>query len=228
MSFSRFLFPVILGIGGVIVLASLGAWQLQRLAWKQAILSEMDAVLTGEPRTLAEAIDPQYVRFAPVRVSGRTSGAEIHVLHSTGQGAGYRLISAFELADGERILLDEGLIAADVKDMVRPSRDLTVVGNLHRPDDVTSSTPAPDREKNIWYGRDLDQMAEALDTDAVYVVARRVEAGVAVATPLPLDTSGIANNHLGYAIQWFGLALVWAGMTGYWLWRKRRGAPEEN
>ena len=77
----------------------------------------------------------------------------------------------------------------------------------------------PDRARNIWYGRDVTQMAEALGTEPVYVVARRIEAGEAVATPLPLDTSGVSNNHFGYAVQWFGLALVWAGMTLFLLWR---------
>jgi surfeit locus 1 family protein len=226
MPFGRFLFPVVLGIGGVAVLASLGAWQLQRLEWKETVLAEMDARLTGVPVALAEASDP-YVRFAAVRVVGSTTGEELHVLHPTGQGAGYRLISAFETGEG-RILLDEGLIAGEAKDRPRPPRNLVVVGNLHIPDDWTGSTPEPDLAKNIWYGRDLDRMAEALDARPVYVVTRRIEAGEAVAEPLPLDTSGIANNHLGYAVQWFGLALVWAGMTGYWLWRKRRGTPRED
>lgn len=222
----RFLGPLVIGISGTLVLASLGLWQMQRLEWKRAILAEMDARLTGEPEPLAAVVDP-YTRFATVRVSGRTTGEELHVLQSTGQGAGYRLISAFETGEG-RILLDEGLIGSEAKGEVRPSRDLSVVGNLHTPDDWTSSTPEPDLARNIWYGRDLDRMAEALRTEPVYVVVRRLEAGEAVAEPLPLDTSGIANNHLGYAIQWFGLALVWAGMTGYWLWRKRRGTPEED
>jgi surfeit locus 1 family protein len=35
-------------------------------------------------------------------------------------------------------------------------------------------------------------------------------------------TVNIPNNHLGYAITWFGLALVWSVMTGYLLWRIKR------
>ena len=222
----RLVFPLVVGVLGCAVLAALGAWQLQRLAWKEGILSEMEARLTGDPVALSDAVDP-YTRFAAVQVEGRTTGEELHVLQSTGRGAGYRLISVLDTGDG-RILLDEGLIPADAKDAVRGARDLTVLGNLHAPDDWTGSTPEPDLDRNIWYGRDLTRMAGALNTDPVYVVARRIEAGEAVATPLPLDTTGIANNHLGYAVQWFGLALVWAGMTGYWLWRKRRGPPEED
>jgi surfeit locus 1 family protein len=41
-------------------------------------------------------------------------------------------------------------------------------------------------------------------------------------TPLPVDTSGIPNDHLNYAITWFSLAALWMGMTLYLLWRIRR------
>lgn len=217
----RILIPLIFGFGGFAILAGLGAWQLQRLAWKESILAEMNALLADEPRTLTQATDPMYVRFAPIRMSGRTTGDEVHVLQSTGQGAGYRLISAFEAEDGQRILLDEGFIASAEKDAARAPRDLTVLGNLHWPDDTDSYTPAPDREKNIWYGRDVVAISEALQTQPVFVVLREVEVGEAVAVPLPLDTSGIPNDHLGYAVQWFGLAAVWLGMTLYLLWRTR-------
>ena len=215
----RFIGPLIIGISGTVVLASLGFWQLQRLEWKESVLAEMDALLTGTPRPLEEAVAPEIVRFTAVEVTGATTGEEIHVLQATGQGAGYRLISAFEIEGAGRILLDEGFIRSDAKDEGRPDRVLTVIGNLHIPDDVDSSTPAPDQARNIWYGRDVAEMAEALGTEPIYVVARTVEAGQAVATPLPLDTSGVSNNHFGYAVQWFGLALVWAGMTLFLLWR---------
>ncbi len=219
MSLRRFIGPLVIGISGTVVLAGLGTWQLQRLEWKEAILAEMEATLNGTPRGLTEATEPETIRFAPVRVNGMTTGDEIHVLHATGQGAGYRLISAFETEDEGRIMLDEGYIPASQKDTYRPPRELTVTGNLHIPDDVTGSTPDPDVDSNIWYGRDVTQMSGALAADPVYVVVREVEAGETVATPLPLDTSGVPNSHLGYAIQWFGLALVWAGMTLFLLWR---------
>jgi surfeit locus 1 family protein len=38
---------------------------------------------------------------------------------------------------------------------------------------------------------------------------------------VPVDTSGIPNDHWGYAIQWFLLAATWAGMTVFLLWRIR-------
>lgn len=219
----RFIGPLIFGVVGCVILASLGMWQVQRLIWKEGILAEMDALLTGEPRALAAATEPSLTRFTPVRVTGRTTGEEIHVLTSTkGQGPGYRLISVFDI-DGERWLLDEGFILQADKDAARPPAELTVLGNVHLPDEVDGFTPAPDLGANIWYARDTAAMAAALNArDDALIIARQIEAGTARATPLPPDTSSVSNNHLGYAVQWFGLAIVWALMTLYMLLRRRR------
>ena len=218
----RFIGPLIFGVVGCAILASLGVWQIQRLAWKEEILAEMDALLTGEPQTLEGATQP-LTRFTPVRVSGRTTGEEIHVLTSLqGRGPGYRLISVFEV-DGARWLLDEGFILQADKAAARSPAELTVLGNVHLPDEVDGFTPAPDLDANIWYARDTAAMASHLNArDDALIIARDIETGSPRATPLPPDTSTVSNNHLGYAVQWFGLAIVWAVMTLYMLWRRRR------
>ena len=60
---------------------------------------------------------------------------------------------------------------------------------------------------------------QRLDTEPVLIVAKWVSQNAPPATPLPLTTDGVPNNHFAYAIQWFGLAIVWAGMTLFLLWR---------
>ena len=98
---------------------------------------------------------------------------------------------------------------------------VTVIGNLHWPDEVDGWTPEPDA-RGVFFGRDLEAIAEVLETEPVLVVAREVSENDPPATPLPVTTTGIPNNHLGYAVQWFGLAAVWAGMTIFFLWRTGR------
>lgn len=217
----KYVIPLVFGVVGCAILASLGVWQLQRLAWKNDILAEMDALLLGEPWSLAEATEPELTRFAPVRVTGQTTGEEIHVLTSiAGQGVGYRLISAFELDQGGRMLLDEGFIPQVDKNAPRPPASLTVLGNVHLPDEVDGFTPDPDLDANIWYARDTAAMGAHLNANtSALIIARQIESGPVRAKPLPPDTSAVANNHLGYAVQWFGLAIVWAGMTLFLLWR---------
>ena len=80
--------------------------------------------------------------------------------------------------------------------------------------------PAPDLARNVWFARDVAQMAVVLGTEETLVVAR--DAVVPGIEPMPVDTAGIPNDHLNYAITWFLLAAVWAGMTGLLIWRNAR------
>lgn len=84
---------------------------------------------------------------------------------------------------------------------------------------MDSFTPEPDKSNNIWFARDVPKMAAALGTEPVLLIAKsKTDPNV---VPLPVDTEGIPNDHLQYAITWFSLALIWAAMTGFFLWRGR-------
>ncbi|MCO4848200.1 MAG: SURF1 family protein, partial [Yoonia sp.] len=126
---------------------------------------------------------------------------------------------AFDLSDGRRILIDLGLLPLDAKNEVATLGPTDVVGNLIWPDDMNSSTPVPDLPKNIWFGRDLAVMADALDALPLMVVAAQMTQPDPRTTLLPVDTSTIKNDHLAYAVTWFGLALVWAAMTLFLIFR---------
>ncbi|MBT8415306.1 MAG: SURF1 family protein [Boseongicola sp.] len=224
----RLVVPLIFGILGCAVLVTLGSWQLERLAWKTALLDEIEARIGAEPVALPDVFDVEADRFLPVVVSGRTLGAELVALTSVqGVGPGYRIVSAFETDAGRRIMVDEGFVPSDARDVERPGVAMSVVGNLHWPREVDSFTPEPDLDAGLVFARDVGVMAEALGTEPVLVVARAVSGTTPRATPLPVTSAGIPNNHLGYAVQWFGLAIVWAGMTAFFLWRMRRGRRED-
>jgi surfeit locus 1 family protein len=220
----RIIFPLLLGVLGTAVLISLGVWQLQRLAWKEGILAEIDARMAAAPVALPADPDPERDRFLPVIATGTITDDETRVLVSVkGAGAGYRIISAFETEGGRRILLDRGFVRDADKDAPRPPvPDVTVTGNLHWPDEVDRFTPAADTARNIRFARDVPAMAAALGTEPVMIILRDTSEPAPAVAPLPLDSAGIPNDHLGYAIQWFGLAAVWAGMTGWLLWRITR------
>ncbi len=212
------LFVLLIGVAGVGVLMSLGIWQLQRLAWKEGLIAQAEAVLALPPVALPAAPDPVADRYRPVTVTGRFTGEETHVLASTAEGPGYLIIAAFQTEDGRRILIDRGFVPETGVKAVRPARAATVTGNLNWPDDVTSATPPHDPAANLWFGRDVAGMAAQLGTLPVLVIAAENTGDGITAMPA---TAAFRNDHLGYAIQWFGLAAVWAGMTAMYLWRIR-------
>ncbi len=217
----RILIPLIFGLAGAAVLISLGIWQMQRLAWKEAILSDIETRIAADPVALPAVPDPVRDRYLPVTTTGVT-GPGLRVLASVKQrGAGYRMISVFE-TEGRKILLDRGFLDIEGHSDIGSSQTITVTGNLHWPDEVDGYTPAPDREQELWFARDVPAMAAALGTESTLLVAKRIEPQVYSATPMPVTTKGIPNDHLQYAITWFSLAAIWLAMTGYFLWRTAR------
>jgi surfeit locus 1 family protein len=217
----RLLLPLIFGLAGAVVLVGLGVWQLQRLTWKTAILTDIDARIVAAPVALPERPDATRDRYLPMTVAGRFTGEEADILTSGKfQGVGYRVIAVLETEEGRRILIDRGFLPEDQRDAPRPPKDISITGNLHWPDEMDSFTPPPDRATGIWFARDVPLLAAELNTEPTLIVARE-PTGDGIA-PMPVDSSSIANDHFNYAMTWFSLAFVWLGMTGFWLLRIRR------
>ena len=221
----RYVFPLLLGLVGIAILLSLAFWQLRRLGWKEAILAEISAKISAAPVALESlgTPDPARDQYLPVLVDGRTTGQEILVLSGRkNEGAGYEVIDAFETSGGRRVLLDRGFVPETGRDMPRPALVLSGTGNLLWPNESDSYTPPPDTKTGLWFARDVAGMAAALGTEPILVVLKSASGDLQAVEPTPVTTEGIPNDHLQYAITWFSLAAVWAGMTGFLLWRIRQ------
>ncbi len=229
----RILAAAIFGLVGTAILLALGAWQVQRLAWKQGLISEIEARLAADPAPLPTAPDPERDRLLRVSVTGRLGQREIDVLSSLEPwGAGYRIIVPMTLADKRRILVDLGYVPQDMKDpSARPAAihgepdhpPDQVTGLLLWPREIDSFTPEPDLSRNIWFARDVGRMAAELETEPVLVVAQSHSLDE-WPRPAPPGTD-VPNRHLEYAITWFALAAVWAGMTVFLIRTELKGRP---
>lgn len=221
---NRIALPLIFGLVGAGVLIALGLWQVQRLEWKQDILAEIEARIHADPVEVPMLPDPAADRYLPVKATGTIlAEPEAHVLVSVKRvGPGYRIIAPFEIDGGRRVLLDRGFVRLAGRDAGRSDVTATVIGNLHWPDDRTSSTPENDEAGNTWFARDIPALAAALGTEPVLIVARATSETDPAVMPLPVDGAQIPNDHLEYAVTWFGLAIVWLGMTGYFVYRSAR------
>ena len=221
----RVLLPLVFGIVGTAILVSLGVWQVQRLQWKEAILAQIDTRIMDAPVALPVAPTEADDEYLPVTVVGRYEAAAVDVLVSTKErGPGFRAVTVFVTEDGRRILVDRGFVPEAMKADPRGEGLAEVTGNLLWPDEVDGFTPEPDLGRNLWFARDLPAMAAALNTEPVLVVLRNGSGPDTTATPMPVDSVGISNDHLEYAVTWFSLAAIWVLMTGYFLWRQRRPA----
>jgi surfeit locus 1 family protein len=216
----RYAFPVLMGIVGVAILMSLGFWQLRRMEEKRVYLDEIEARISNAPIPLPAAPEEARDKFQAVVAEGTFTGEYLEVLAGQkGASPGVMVIEAFALPDGRRIMVQRGFIEEEARKAPRPPHEAKVEGNLHWPDDTNSFTPPPDEKTGLWFARDVPAMAAKLKTEPTLIVARE-PTGDGIA-PMSVDTSGIPNDHWGYAIQWFLLAATWAGMTLFLLWRIR-------
>jgi surfeit locus 1 family protein len=191
---------------------------VQRLAWKNGVVALIEARMAGAPGAIPDMPNEAEHEYLTVRISGTIEEGELHALTSRG-GLGYRVIAPLTLADGRRVLLDRGFVPDTGKDAARPLGPVEVEGALHWPDEADRFTPDPNLERNIWFAREVGAMAEALGTEPVLVVASALT--LPGTEPIPVVVA-VPNNHLGYAVTWFGMAAAWSVMTLHLLWRIKR------
>ncbi len=215
----RMIAPIVFGILGIAILVSLGNWQLRRLAWKEGVLAAIDQKLSGPAVAVPEAPNRERDMYLHVVALGEMGADEVHVLSSSFEtGPGYRIIAPFTLENGRRILVDRGVVPESSKAAARVLENGQIEGNLLWMQDPP--TFSPDLDKNIWFNRDTKALAEALGTEPVLLVMSHSTLSTG---PLPVAVGvNIPNSHLGYAVTWYGFALVWLGMTLYLLYRIKR------
>lgn len=226
--------PMIVGLGGVAVLLSLGVWQLQRLQWKNGLIAEAEQRMAAEPEALPIDPDPERDDYKPVFATGVFDNTnERYVLTSLPpHGPGFKVISPFRTGD-RLILVDRGFVPQDKKlpearPVVLPASPVRVEGVLRWPDDTNRFTPAPDPAIREWYARDVVSLAESMKAEPLMIVQTKPIDGPSAEWPRINSVHvSMRNQHLGYALTWFSLAAIWAVMSLLWfrkLARDSRGA----
>lgn len=205
------------------ILCGLGVWQLQRLQWKLALIASVNGHMTAAPVTLDQittmpADEAQYRR---VTLHGRFDHAKEAYVFTTDASGGpvYHVLTPFRTDGGKTLVVDRGAVPKEKLDPAsRAAGNVTgetaVTGVWRAPDAPGLFTPPPDLAHRVWYARDLAGIAKADHITLSDPVL--VEAGHAP-NPGGLPRGGqtvvsFRNQHLSYAITWFGLAIVLLGV----------------
>lgn len=218
----------------LLVLLGLGAWQLQRLGWKEALIAERESRLAAPPASLAvlERLDAAQLAHRRVRLQGRfLNERELFFGLRTHAGVpGLELLSPLRLDDGRTVMVNRGWIPADrrakaARPETRPEGPVEVVG-IVRPATAEPGwfTPANEPAANQWYSYDLAAMAREVGSELLPFVVEATAAPGERALPIGRGAAiEIRNDHLQYAITWFALAAALA--TIFVLFHRRRAGP---
>lgn len=227
--------PTVMTVPALFLLLGLGAWQIRRLEWKDALIARREAAVAAPvvaaPQTLAGA---RRLEYHPVTVEGEfLNDKEIYLAASAGAGSiGYRVLTPLAAANGGIVFIDRGYIPTRLKDpKTRAAGQLAgrrrIVGLLRLPPDGRPNWFLPDNRPDLdyWFWVDLPAMAAAdklasvapfyIDADATPNPGGWPKGSV----PLP----ELPNHHLQYAITWFSLAAALAVI--YFLFHRRRAGP---
>lgn len=207
----------------LVVLVGLGVWQVQRLAWKEGLLAQIARTSAAAPIPLPDSA----VLFQRVQVSGRLEagrllfGAEVRDMPA-GPVLGEQLVVPLLRADGPPVLVDLGWVP-DKAAVAIPGGVVTVTGFVRPPERPGWLSATDDPKGRRFYTLDPPAMAAALGLPRVAPLTLVATAPPAGGTPMP----GIApapvgappelpNNHLSYALTWFGLAGTLVVVFGVW------------
>ncbi|WP_122467316.1 MULTISPECIES: SURF1 family protein [Brevundimonas] len=201
------------------LLLGLGIWQVQRLGWKTALIAQAEARAAEPARPFAEVFHQRPVDFrkAVVDCPGLATAPYVELQSIQDGQAGVRLISLCQPPGFEFLyLVDRGFVADTIsaRPPVRPSNEITRVEvEMRIPPGNSPFTPAP--SGNRFYGRDRLAMAEvlgaALPVDMPILFATTSSNPDWQALRPSAPPAAYSNNHLGYALTWFGLAIALFG-----------------
>ena len=201
------------------ILIGLGIWQLQRREQKHELLAKIAARAASAPAPVEILfVTGDYAAHRPATAHGTFDHAAESFVHApradTGPTRlGFKVITPFRLSSGGTILVDRGWVPLEAKDPSTRAKgevegELELEGILRPSTKPAYFTPPPDLAQHLFYVRDVQAIAKyrglTLASPLVFEASTRNEGGP---EPLP-STLDIPDNHLNYAITWFGLAMV--------------------
>ncbi len=224
------------------MLVWLGVWQLERLAWKEALIERIAARRLAVPLILSTQQDIAGLRQASdeyrmATLRGRFGDEAVFWFTQIenkppnlprSDAVGYHVLSPFYLRDGTALLIDRGFVPARLKDIALQggAQNLSVI--LRWPDARGRFDNADRPSQNLFYVRDPKAIG------AFWNIALPPLLGE-IASPTDAWPRGgqtrmvFTNNHLQYAGTWFGLAIVLVIISGLWhigFYRSRKKARQ--
>jgi cytochrome oxidase assembly protein ShyY1 len=240
----------ILGLGiftllTLALLIGLGVWQLQRRVEKHALIAALTERLAAAPEALPSpaqwnGLTPARDEFRRVRFSAAYEQRPDAMVYSSGSairedisGPGTWAFLPARLPTGGTIVINTGFVQNTMQDRAQQDRavtrlvtgvPVTLTGYIRFPESAGALTPAENPDKRLWFTRDHVAMARALGWGEVAPFYIDLESPVpesGIPKPGPLEVH-LKDDHLQYAITWFGLAGAVVIAFGVWLRGQRR------
>ena len=243
------LVPSLAAAAAFAVLVALGLWQIERKAWKEALIATIAERLSAPPVALPQRadwprLDAEADEFLRVAATAEFESEKEGLVYTGGStlreptgGPGYWVFTPARLAGGAgagggagHVMVNRGFVPEGRQNPTtrapgEVAGPVEFIGVLRWPEAPGLFTPNADTAHNLWFSRDSAAIAAAKGIDAApfYIELESPE------PPGGLPRGGrlqpnLPNNHLQYALPWFGLSAVLTGVYTAWLfgsWRQQ-------
>ena len=209
---------------GLIVLCSLGMWQMKRLAWKTDLVNRIKEELQIDSATVS--IDPATDLSEILLKRGYLKGEFLHdksilIQARTYQShSGYHLITPFKMADynDKVVFVNRGWIPIQFTpedgQVLKPKGLMMITGTLRPSPEYNRFVPKNNPAEDQWYRIEPKEIANTHGIDNFYSVnifykeLRDAKRGIPDFPVPPAVKININNNHAGYALFWFVMAIT--------------------
>ena len=201
---NKFLFSVFVYFI-ILVLLSLGCWQLYRLNWKLNLIQEIENSLKNDPIELSKANEKNFLR---IQTSGDIDfDKQIYLYNLNDNGKpGFEVVNPILIND-KNYLINRGWIPFNQKDQpeINLVDEIKIIGTLKLQSKASTFKPENDIEKNYWFTLDRDDLFKYTGKNfSNFIIYLNGDYNI----PKPkVITANISNNHKKYAITWFSMAI---------------------
>ena len=200
----KFLFTVFVFFF-IIVLSSLGTWQLIRLNWKIELINQIESSLKAKPVNLSNDILKNYLKIKTTGSIDFNNQIYLYNLNEKGE-PGFEVINPL-VVDNENYLINRGWIPFNKKDkeIINNFDESNIIGTLKKQTKANIFKPKNDIKGNYWFTLNRDDIliftGKKFSPYLIYLSSKNE-------LPKPkMITANISNNHKKYAITWFSLAI---------------------
>jgi cytochrome oxidase assembly protein ShyY1 len=233
----------------VAVFVGLGLWQLQRRVEKHALIAALTERLAAAPGPLPypsqwSGLTPARDEFRRVSFAATYQPGPDAMVYSSGSGVredvsgpGTWAFVPARLPSGETVVINTGFVQNTMQDRAQQDRavarlitnePVTLTGYIRFPEAAGALTPSENPAKRLWFTRDHLAMARALGWGEAgklvapfYIDLEQPVPASGIPKPGPLQVH-LKDDHLQYAITWFGLAGAVVFAFGVWMRGQRR------
>ena len=225
MSINKLIKALIFSSLTMIILLSLGTWQLERLRWKSHIISTMNKHISLSPKEINASVinDIKNYNYRRVKLEGTyIYNKNITIYSKVLNGkVGRHLLIPFKTKFGH-ILVNKGFIPKGYNidlAFAEKAKNISINGIVKFQQKINYFTPKNNLITNEWYYINLDEIGKFLNIPLMdfYLIEEdnpmeRYPVGSQYNLKVP-------NDHLQYAITWFSLAIA-LSIFMHLLWRK--------